>query len=70
MHFCVSRDDAGAERLGYNFSVAKSWNFHLNICKCVAMRFGGQKSDEVSSYYKIRGKFMEFISVHGDLGVS
>ena len=50
-------------------SVAKSWNLRLNISKCVAMRFGGQKSDEIPAYYNIGGKFLEFVSVHRDLGV-
>ena len=33
------------------------------------MRFGGKKSNEISSYYNIGGKFLEFVAVHKDLGV-
>ena len=50
-------------------SVAKSWNLCLNVNKCVAMRFSAQKSEEIPPFYDIAGKFLEFVSVHRDLGV-
>ena len=50
-------------------SVAKSWNLCLNVSKCAAMRFSGQKSEGILPFYNIDGKFLEFVSVHRDLGV-
>ena len=50
-------------------SVAKFWNLCLSVSKCVAMRFSAQKSDGIPPFYNIAGKFLEFVSVHRDLGV-
>ena len=44
--------------------VAKSWNLCLNISKCFAMRFSAQKSEVISAFYNIDGKFLDYVSVY------
>ena len=50
-------------------SVAMSWNFSLNSSKCIAMRFSAQKFEVIPAFCNIDGKYLEYLSVHRDLGV-
>ena len=52
------------------YSVARSRNLRLNICKCVVTRFGTcNAANNLGCSYSIDGKLLNFVTSHRDLGV-
>ena len=53
--------------------VSQSWGLHLNVSKCVCIRFSPRSCSvphEGLSSFKFNGEYISFVSSHSDLGIT